>query len=159
MSKKKKNFMLFTPKHFSRSMGNVYINGTCIIEVTETKFLGVIIDYKLNWSSHIMNINKRIANGIGIILKARKVFNNVTLISLYYTFVYPYLNYWIHVWGNAYSTHLKNLLVLHNKVLSIVTGVPPRTSVHQLYNENPCAWLLWHWSSRGQLALCNPRGR
>ena len=27
------------------------------------------------------------------------------------------------------------------------------------YNKNPCAWLLWHWSSRGQLALCNPRGR
>ena len=27
------------------------------------------------------------------------------------------------------------------------------------YNENPCAWLLWHWSSRGQLTLCNPRGR
>ena len=23
----------------------------------------------------------------------------------------------------------------------------------------PCAWLLWNWSSRGQLALCNPRGR
>ena len=86
----KTNFMLFTPKHFSRSMGNIYINGTCIIEVTETKFLGVIIDYKLNWSSHIMNINKKIAKGIGIILKARKVFNNETLISLYYTFVYPF---------------------------------------------------------------------
>ena len=28
-----------------------------------------------------------------------------------------------------------------------------------IYNKNPCAWLLWHWSSRGQLALCNPRGR
>ena len=27
------------------------------------------------------------------------------------------------------------------------------------YNKNPCAWLPWHWSSRGQLALCNPRGR
>ena len=27
------------------------------------------------------------------------------------------------------------------------------------YDKNPCAWLLWHWSSRGQLALCNPRGR
>ena len=93
----KTNFMLFTPKHFSRSMGNIYINGTCIIEVTETKFLGVIIDYKLNWSSHVMNINKKIAKGIGIILKARKVFNNETLISLYYTFVYPYLNYCIHV--------------------------------------------------------------
>ena len=23
-----------------------------------------------------------------------------------------------------------------------------------VYNKNPCAWLLWHWSSQGQLALC-----
>ena len=52
------------------------------------------------------------------------------MISLYYTFVYPYLNYCIHVWGKAYNTHLKNLLVLR-----IVTGVPPRTSVHQIYIE------------------------
>ena len=26
------------------------------------------------------------------------------------------------------------------------------------YNKNTCAWLLWHWSSRGQLALCNTLG-
>ena len=29
----------------------------------------------------------------------------------------------------------------------------------EFYNKNPCAWLLWHGSSRGQLALCNPWGR
>ena len=131
----KTNFMLFTPKHFTRSMGNIYIDGTCIIELTETKFLGVIIDYKLNWSSHIMNINKKIAKGIGIILKARKVFNNETLISLYYTFLYPNLYYCIHVWGKAYNTHLKNLITLQNKVLRIVTSVPHRISVHQIYIE------------------------
>ena len=28
-----------------------------------------------------------------------------------------------------------------------------------VYSKNPCAWLLWHWSSRGQLALRNPQGR
>ena len=28
-----------------------------------------------------------------------------------------------------------------------------------LYNKNPCAGLLWHWSSQGHLALCNPQGR
>ena len=26
------------------------------------------------------------------------------------------------------------------------------------YNKNPCVWLLWHCSSRGQLVLCNPLG-
>ena len=30
------NFKLFAPKYFSRSKGNIYINGTCIIEVTKT---------------------------------------------------------------------------------------------------------------------------
>ena len=49
-AEKKAKFMLFTAMHFSRSMGNIYMNGTCIIEVTETKFLGAIIDYDLNWS-------------------------------------------------------------------------------------------------------------
>ena len=99
----------------------------------ETKFLGVIIDNKLNWSPHIMHISKKIAEGIGIILKARKVFDNETLFSLYYTFIYPYLNYCIHVWGKAYDTHLHHLIVLQNKAIRIINGIPPRTNVDNLY--------------------------
>ena len=68
-------------------MDDLLINGNRISEVNETKFLGVIIDNKLNWSPHIMHISKKMAKGIGIILKARKVFDNVTLFSLYYTFI------------------------------------------------------------------------
>ena len=79
----KTNFMLFTPKHFSHDMDGLLINGNQITEVNETKFLGVIIDNKLTWCPHIMYISKKIAKGIGIILKARKVFNNETLFSLY----------------------------------------------------------------------------
>ena len=129
----KTNFMLFTPKHFSRNMDGLLINGNQITEVNETKFLGVIIDNKLTWCPHIMYISKKIAKGIGIILKARKVFNNETLFSLYYTFVYPYLNYCIHVWGKAYDTHLRHLIVLQNKIIRIINGVPPRTNVENLY--------------------------
>ena len=36
-----------------------FIAGNRIMEVTETKFLGVIIDYKLNWSPHITYISKK----------------------------------------------------------------------------------------------------
>ena len=110
----KTSFMLFTPKCFPRNMNDLLINGSRISEVNETIFLGVIIDNKLNWSPHIMYISKKMAKGIGIILKARKFFNNETLFSLYYTFVYPYLNYCIHVWGKTYDNHLRHLLVLQN---------------------------------------------
>ena len=43
----KTNFMLFTPKHFSRNMDGFFINSNKISEVNEIKFLGVIIDNKL----------------------------------------------------------------------------------------------------------------
>ena len=80
-----------------------------------------------------MYISKKNAKGIGIILKARKVFDNETLPSLYYTFVYPYPNYCIHVWGRTYDTHLHHLIVLQNKVIRIMNGLPPQTNVDNLY--------------------------
>ena len=53
----KANFMLFTHKYFSRNMDDLLINGNRISEMNETKFLGVIIDNKLNWSPNIMHIS------------------------------------------------------------------------------------------------------
>ena len=55
----KTNFMLFTPKCVPRSIKDIFIDGNKIVEVTETKFLGVIIDCKLNWSPHITYISKK----------------------------------------------------------------------------------------------------
>ena len=129
----KTNVMLFTPRNSSRCIDDIVINGICIAEVTETKFLGVIIDNKLKWYTHILYIRKKNAKGIGILLKARKCFNNETLLSLYHTFVYPYLSYCIHVWGRAYDTHLNDLIVLQNKIIRIINGVPPRTNVERLH--------------------------
>ena len=131
----KTNFMLFMPKYSSHCADHIVINQTRIQEVKETKFLGVIIDNKLMWSAHIKYISKKIANGIGIILKSRKVFSNETLLSLYHTFVYPYLSYCIHVWGKAYNTHLNDLIVLQNKAMWIINGVPPRTNMDNFYIE------------------------
>ena len=48
----KTNFLLFTPKGFSRNMDHISIDGQRIEEVRHTKFLGVILDNKLNWCVH-----------------------------------------------------------------------------------------------------------
>ena len=121
------NFMLFTKKGFSRVMDELQIEGKRIVEV--------LIDNKLSWKPHIRYICTKVAKGIGVILKARKVFDHETLSTLYYTFVYPYLNYCAHVWGRAYDTHLNDLRVLQNKVVRIINGVPPRTNTDYLYSQ------------------------
>ena len=76
----KTNFMLFAPRNSFRCIDDIVINGIRITEVTETKFLVVIIDNKLKWSTHVLYIRIKIAKGIGILLKARKCFNNETLL-------------------------------------------------------------------------------
>ena len=111
------------------------INQIKIQEAKETKFLGVIIDNKLKWSARIMYIGKKIAKLIGILLESRKVFDNDTLLSLYQTFLYHYLHYCIHVWSKAYNTHLNELVVLQNKAMRIISGVPPKTNMDRFYLE------------------------
>ena len=53
---------------------SLFLNNILIDRVKYTKFLGVIIDEKLNWTHHISNIKNKISEGFGIILRARKFF-------------------------------------------------------------------------------------
>ena len=69
---KKTHYILF---HRTRIKNNtnkqLYINGNNIINTKSTKFLGVIIDSKLNWCSHIQYIKNKIAKSNGILYKIR----------------------------------------------------------------------------------------
>ena len=92
------------------------------IKQTETmKYLGVIIDTKLNWISHITFVKNKVAKGIGIIRRARPLLNKSALRNLYHTFIYPYLTYCVEVWGSAKSVHLSPILLLQKKIIRLIT--------------------------------------
>ena len=110
-------------------MDYISFDGHRIEEVRQTKFLGVVLDNELNWHAHCDYICSKMSKGIGIIIKARKVFNEATLLSLYNSLILPYVSYCIHVWGRAYD------LVLQNKAVRVIVGVPPRTNVDHFYLE------------------------
>ena len=131
----KTNFILFRPKSRPVSTLDIRIEGTQIERVTEAKFLGVIIDKKLNWSKHITYIKHKISKSIGIIKKTRRLFDTDTMLSLYNSFVYPYLSYCIHVWGMAYDVHKKDLVVQQKRIVRIIAGAHPRDSSKPLFNR------------------------
>ena len=116
---------------------NVYINidGESISENSKTKFLGVIIDNKLCWKDHILYISGKIGRGIGVILKARKYLMKDSLVTLYYSFVYPYLIYCNHVWGLACKTYMKTLVLLQKRIIRIIAGVSRRSHTDPIFNE------------------------
>ena len=73
---KKPHFMIFATGNHSIHKYNeinqdIKINNISIDRVHSTKFLGVYIDSKLNWSEHIKYIRAKLSKSIGIICKAR----------------------------------------------------------------------------------------
>ena len=123
---KKTNFMIFCAKNkgFSTNELSIKVDNAIVEQVFQTKFLGVLIDSKLNWISHINYVAVKISKSIGIITRARKLLGQKTLIGLYYTFVYPYLNYCCTVWGIDPESHLSKLNLLQKRIVRIISGKP-----------------------------------
>ena len=111
----------FRSKNKKVSEVNLMVNGHVINRVQSTKFLGVIINEYLNWNEHVNYIRGKIAKGIGILCKARKVLCQSTLISLYYSFIYPYLNYCVVVWGSTTRHNINLLLKLQKRAVRVIT--------------------------------------
>ena len=57
----KTDFMIFRPKNRNDSNPNIMINGSQINQVDNAKFLGVILDDKLNWSNHTNHVVRKIS--------------------------------------------------------------------------------------------------
>jgi hypothetical protein len=98
------------------------MNGELISRETETKFLGVIINSKLNWGNHIKLISSKIGKSIGILCKVRHILNEASCLQLYHSLVEPYLHYCCLIWGsNTTNVHLNKLHKLQKKCTRIIT--------------------------------------
>ena len=114
---KKTHYMVFRSRQcHTFTYNNLKVNGVAIDRVEHTKFLGVTIDSLLSWQQHISNVKGKVARALGIICKAKKNLSKESLITLYYSIIYPYLIYCVEVWGNASATHVISLFNLQKKL-------------------------------------------
>ena len=96
--------------------------------MTKTKFLGLILDNKLNWKSHALYLSSKISKSIGILSLARKFLNQKTLLQLYYSFIYPYLLYSNLAWGNASDIALWPVFKMQKLAIRLIANIPRRSS-------------------------------
>ena len=50
---------------------NVTMNNCCLKKTDSLRYLGVIIDHRLNWSQRITHVKNKVSKGIGIMYRAR----------------------------------------------------------------------------------------
>src|SRR5688572_18913713 len=109
------------------------IENKLIPQVFSSKFLGVYIDQHLKWDIHIAEIAKKISKNTGIIRRISYLLPTHILRNLYFTLIYPYLNYCNFVWTSTYDTHLLKLNILQKKAIRIITKSPINTHTDPLY--------------------------
>lgn len=148
----KTNYMVFSRKHKTPTIQPLKINGTDIQETETTKYLGVTVDRKLNWTPHL---NQKIKTAkIQAYLTRRALSHNYSpppwLIKWAYTnIIRPRITYGCHLWLNkalqaGFVAKMKtlqrqSLMPIGNlrdrtpgEALNIITNTPP-LHIHMTY--------------------------
>ena len=133
----KTHAMLFTlNKDLSPDSLKLCIDQSDIDTVADTKFLGIYIDRKLTWNTHISHACNKVSKSIGILYKVSKYLNSNTLLMLYNCFILPYLSYGNLVWGNAAASHITRLFLLQKRAIRLVSRAEYLAHTNPLFYEN-----------------------
>ena len=85
------------------------MNGIDVEEKEVTKYLGVFIDNKLTWKSHIEHVKAKLCKGNGMISKIRYYVNDLCLLNLFYSFIQSHVNYNLLNWSATYPSLLNQI--------------------------------------------------
>ena len=101
--------MLFTSsKHISSP--TIQFDSFTIPFVESTKFLGLWIDHKLDWSTHVNNLCLKLKRNENLLKQSKNFLPEYSLKMLYYAQIYSHLTYGLSIWGPMISETLKQRL-------------------------------------------------
>ena len=130
----KSNFLIFTKKRvkhrFSICLDNIEIK-----QAHHTKYLGVIINDKLDWKDHVSFLKSKLSRSSYIIWKLKPFVDRATLKSVYYSLVYSHLHYCISSWGSASQSNINSLVTLQKRIIRTISCQPARSHTNPLFLE------------------------
>ena len=125
--------MVFTNNNISNV--SLRMSKTEIERVHSTKFLGVIVDDKLNWKQHIGLLKGKLSKCIAVIYKASTILDSASLLTLYNSMFLPYISYCAEIWGNAFKSNLQCITIAQKRVVRIVAKVHKLEHTHSLFHK------------------------
>ena len=131
----KTNYVIFTEEKIKQFTFMLQIGQSKIARVNKIKYLGVMMDDTLSWKEHVNYFNSKIARGSWTISKIKPYVNNKTLRTLYYSLIYPHLQYCILSCGRASPATLKPLKTTQKRILRVITRSPYCTPSTPLFSE------------------------
>ena len=135
----------FPHKRSIASYPPVTLNNTPVAQTNSPKDLGIQLDKKLNFKEHHNKVESKINKTISIICKLQNVLTRLALLTIYKSFIRPYLDHGDIIYDKAFndSFHAKLVSLQYNTTLTItgaIRGSSTRVQINfsELHGENLC---------------------
>ena len=134
---KKTNIMTFGTTHTLNKLGelNVTNSGETVSVVEQTKYLGVILDRKLNFSDHVQYIKKKCIGRIKMLTKLRPIVGEQISLDLYKSLMIPLLDYADVVYDTLSAKDNAILQRMQNCALKVVLQTEWRTPTKEIHKR------------------------
>ena len=107
-----------------------------IFVTQDIKYLGVKIDEKLSWGSHINKVKTDIVKFTSIFAKLRYSIPKECLLTLYDSLVSSKIGYGLEAYGVAASRQINEIQVLQNRILKIIHFKDRKYPTNLLHKES-----------------------
>lgn len=118
---KKTQYMIFSRSKIQLD-SPLCIANTNIERVREARFLGVIVDEKLNWSTHIDTLRAKMSRYVGIMYRIKNLLPQKARLQIYHSFIQSHVNYCSLVWG--FSAKSKIDLIFSKQKMGLRSVIP-----------------------------------
>ena len=99
-------FMSFGTKN--GKLESIELSGETRNHSENTKFLGLWIDEKLNWSKHCNTLITKLKRNLAIVHNTKNLFNQATLKLIYHEHLQSHINYGLVIWGGMVNNKMLN---------------------------------------------------
>ena len=93
----------------------IVLNNVELERVTNTKFLGVMIQENLMWDIHINYVGDKVSRATAILAKLKHYLPKYVLKLIYNSLCLSHISYALSVWGAAPTSTIGRINVLHKK--------------------------------------------
>ncbi|KAK9511557.1 hypothetical protein O3M35_000190 [Rhynocoris fuscipes] len=97
------------------------------------KFLGIMMDQRLDWSEHIAATLSKVSRGCFILRKLRSCVDLAAMKSAYFAYVHSHLRYGTIVWGRANA--ITRLFKMQKRFVRLIEGLPRKQSCRSIFRK------------------------
>uniref|UniRef100_A0A1B6LTV8 Reverse transcriptase domain-containing protein n=1 Tax=Graphocephala atropunctata TaxID=36148 RepID=A0A1B6LTV8_9HEMI len=114
---------------------HIHLDGTKIEEVSETKFLGLVVDNNLSWDQHVDYVAKKVSSGLFALYKLAKFCTVDTLRLVYFAHIHSNISFGLSIYGATSKKNLDRLLILQKRAIRTMLQLPSQSSVKEEFSN------------------------